>query len=274
MHPPNSLNRRWYLMRSTLLALTMLVAWVYPQQPGDSQSGKEPGQLPALTGQSLKQTAIAGGGGASAGGSIRVEATIGQTIVDLSANPPLSLKSGFWQGAIPCPFSLTRTSEFFGLTGGQGTLSITATGGCQWTAVTAAEWIAFVSDTTGTGNGELAFEVRENFTGSAREDTIIIGDYTYTLVQDGGLGADCDFLILPAFQSFPASGGAGAVEVIVEDRCAWEAVASESFITITSNRVGIGNKTVTYLVAGNSGSGRSGLITIGGKVFAVKQKSG
>ena len=275
MHPSNDLNRRWNLIWRTLLALTIIVPWVYPQQPNSSQLGKHIKEPQALTGQSLKQSVIAGGGGASAGGSIRIEATIGQSVADFSSNPPLALNSGFWPGAIPCPFSLTKTAEMFGLRGGQRALKIIATDGCGWTAVSDVPWVVFVTEITGTGNGEIAFEVRENFTGSAREGTVTIGDYTYTLVQDAGLGAVCNFLLLPALQSLPATGGAGAVQVVADDRCAWDAVPDQSWITITSNRVGIGNRIVTYSVAANSGpSGRNGAITIGGKIFAVKQQRG
>ena len=272
MNAPNPLNRRLFLVVSILLAFTILVPSVYQQQ-GESGPGKDRKESPTTTGPILKQSVIAGGGGASTGGTIRVEASIGQPVVDVASSPPLAVNSGFWPGAIPCPFSLTKTAEMFGLRGGQGALKITATGGCGWTAVSDVPWVAFSTDVAGTSNGELAFEVRENFTGSARQGTVTIGDYIYTLVQDAGLGAACNFLLLPELQSVPATGGAGSIQVVADDRCAWEAVASDGLISITSNKVGIGNKTVTYSVSANPGpSGRNGTITIGGKVFAVKQK--
>jgi len=93
-------------------------------------------------------------------------------------------------------------------------------------------------------------------------------------VQDSGLGEDCQYSISPAFTSFSANGGTGAIQVVAEERCAWQAIASENWITITSSGIGIGNGTVNYTVGTNSGlSGRAGTIVVGGKVFSIKQKA-
>jgi hypothetical protein len=147
-----------------------------------------------------------------------------------------------------------------------------ATESCNWTATDSAGWIYITSKDTGTGNGVVTFEARENFTGSARAATITISGLTQIQVQDGGLGDDCDYSISPAFQSFSSTGGTGSVQVLTAERCAWQAVATASWITITSSQVGIGNGTVTFAVAPNPGSGRDGSIVIAGKAFAVKQK--
>jgi hypothetical protein len=269
MNVPNPLNRRLCLVVSISLAFIILGPSVYPQQ-GENEPGKD---RPTTTGPILKQSVIAGGGGTSTGGTIRVEASIGQPVVHNSVSSPLALNSGFWPGAIPCPFSLTKTAQMFGVGGGPGALRLIAASNCGWSAISDVPWIAFATKIAGNGNGELGFEVRENLTGNARQATVTIGDYIYTLVQDAGLGAECNFLLLPEGQSFPATGGAGAIQVVADDRCAWEAVVSNEVITITSNKVGIGNKMVTYTVSANPGaSGRKGTITVGGKVFTVKQK--
>jgi hypothetical protein len=122
-------------------------------------------------------------------------------------------------------------------------------------------------------NDVVTYEVRENFTGSARQASINISGANHIVVQDGGLGEDCGYSISPRFQSFPANGGSGTINVIAAERCAWQAIASTTWITITSNSVGIGNGIASYTVAANPGTGgRKGTITIGGQVFAVKQK--
>ena len=52
-------------------------------------------------------------------------------------------------------------------------------------------------------------------------------------------------------------------------------VSSVSWVTITSFDVGIGNGSITYMLAANPGvSGRNGTIIIGGKALGVKQKAG
>jgi hypothetical protein len=58
-----------------------------------------------------------------------------------------------------------------------------------------------------------------------------------------------------------------------ESRCAWQAVSSAGWITVTSASSGIGEATVNYTIASNpTGNGRRGTITIAGRVFSVKQK--
>jgi hypothetical protein len=120
----------------------------------------------------------------------------------------------------------------------------------------------------------VTFEIRENFAASARTATLSIGGQTVTIVQDGGLGDDCQYSIFPPFTSFSASGGTGTIQVSAEERCARQAIASQSWITITSYGIGIGNGSVSYAVGVNGGpSGRAGTIVVGGKAFAIRQKA-
>jgi len=121
-----------------------------------------------------------------------------------------------------------------------------------------ADWITLTSSDTGTGNDVVTFEVRENFTGSPRQTSINFGSLTQFVVQDAGLGEDCNYSINPPFQSFAASGGSGTINVVAEERCAWQAASTAGWITITSQNVGVGNATVSYCVEASTGtSGRS-----------------
>jgi hypothetical protein len=180
----------------------------------------------------------------------------------------------FIVGPPACAFGTSPSSKFFPMNGGSGSVNVVTGSSCSWTAVASDNWITIVSADNGTGNGVVDFEVRENFTGSARQTTINISGQLLTIVQDGGLGDDCGYSISPGFQAFSAAGGSDLINVIAEERCAWQAVSSAPWVTITSAGVGIGNGTVSYAVAPNPGpSGRAATITIGGKVFAVKQKA-
>jgi hypothetical protein len=53
--------------------------------------------------------------------------------------------------------------------------------------------------------------------------------------------------------------------------CEWNATANVTWITITSGS-GIGNGTMSYVVASNPGATRIGKITVAGRVHTVKQK--
>jgi len=181
---------------------------------------------------------------------------------------------GAWRVPL-CAFSVSQLEVFVTASGGPASINIGAPSGCAWFASTAESWITIVSGDSGSGNGSLALELRENFTGAARQGIITLAGHTITVVQDGGLGEDCAVAIAPLFQSFSAGGGTGSINVFAEERCAWHAVSNSSWITVTSSAVGIGNGVVSYSVAPNStSSGRSGAITIGGRTFSIKQKGG
>ena len=89
---------------------------------------------------------------------------------------------------------------------------------------------------------------------------------TVTILQDG-----CSYSLSPMNQSFVVSGGMGNITVTAGSGCGWMATSSDSFIMITSGNNGIGNGSVTYTIAANSGSARTGTINIGGQTFTVTQ---
>lgn len=172
-----------------------------------------------------------------------------------------------------CSCALSQPSAFVPANGGQGSVNMATGSSCTWTAQSNASWITMTSASSGTGNATLTFEVRENFTGSARTGTLSIGDQSFTVVQDGGASPDCSLSLSSFSNTYAASGGSGSVMVGTESRCAWSATSNVNWITFTSATNGIGNATVSYTVASNPDtSGRKGTITVSGQAIAVKQK--
>ncbi|MEN3332958.1 MAG: hypothetical protein V7641_2323 [Blastocatellia bacterium] len=171
-----------------------------------------------------------------------------------------------------CSGTLSPTSHVFPASGGDGSVSVTAPAGCNWTAASDVSWITLTSASSASGSAMVTFEVRENATGSARSGTVTIGGQSFTAMQDSGLGDNCDYTISPTAQSFPAAGGNGTLNVANAEGCAWQAVSNVGWITITSGN-GIGNGTVRYSVAANSGeTSRHATIAIAGRTFSIKQK--
>ncbi len=88
-------------------------------------------------------------------------------------------------------------------------------------------------------------------------------------------GIDCTaYSLSPASKSFGSSGGSGSIGVTTTSGCSWNTSSNESWISITSGSSGTGNGTVSYSVLSNTGSTRTGAITIAGKTFTVTQDVG
>jgi Zn-dependent metalloprotease len=86
-------------------------------------------------------------------------------------------------------------------------------------------------------------------------------------------GGACSFSINPTSASFAAAGGSASVTVTTQAGCNWTAVSNNSFITITSGASGTGSGTVSYSVAANTSTARSGSLTIAGLTHSVSQAS-
>ncbi|HLF82609.1 MAG TPA: choice-of-anchor V domain-containing protein [Blastocatellia bacterium] len=173
-----------------------------------------------------------------------------------------------------CSYSLSSPSGFFSMSGGAGKVNLTTGAGCDWAAASDTSWITLTSSGNGTGSDTVTFEVRENFTSSARSGTLIIADLTYTVVQDGGLGEGCNYVISPTAVVYPPGGGSGTINVFAASGCAWQAATNAGWVSITSGTTGIGDAAVGYTVAANPGpGGRKATIAIAGWTFRIKQKS-
>ena len=177
-----------------------------------------------------------------------------------------------------CTFTINPVSQAIAATGGAGApVTVTAATGCAWTAASNASWITVTSGANGSGNGSVAFTVGAN-TGASRSGTITIATHTFTLNQAAEPGPPpppppppCTYSIDPASASVAAAGGPGAAAVTAGTACAWTATTTAAWITITSGAAGIGNGSVGFTVAANTGAERTGTIAIAGQAFMVTQ---
>jgi hypothetical protein len=83
----------------------------------------------------------------------------------------------------------------------------------------------------------------------------------------------CAPTIAPSSASIPAAGGTGSVTVTAGAGCAWTAASNAAWISITAGSSGTGNGTVSYSVAANGASARSGTLTIAGQTFTANQSA-
>jgi serine protease AprX len=170
--------------------------------------------------------------------------------------------------------TISPISQLFSNTGGEGMINVSAQVGFNWTAASNASWIIITSAASGTGNGLVAYLVRDNMSGTPRQGTMTVAGKIFTVIQDGAVAGDCKYGLNPVFNGFTAPGGTGSTNIQVESNCAWKAVSNDAWITITSGCCGIGPGTLSYSVAANPGpSARNGTITVAGQVFSIKQKA-
>ena len=166
-----------------------------------------------------------------------------------------------------CAASLNPISQSATSSGGPGApIAVTIASGCAWTATSNASWLSVTSGASGSGNGTVHFSVAAS-TGPARTGTLTIAGQTFTVSQLSG----CAYAINPTSTSASKNDDTGKFDVTTAAGCAWTAVSQVSWITITSGASGSGNGTVTFAVAANQGSERTGTILVGGRTFTVTQ---
>ncbi|MBL6992236.1 MAG: matrixin family metalloprotease [Bacteriovoracaceae bacterium] len=84
-------------------------------------------------------------------------------------------------------------------------------------------------------------------------------------------GSACTYSISPTSGSFTSSGGSSSVSVTASSStCAWTASESLSWVSLSPTS-GTGSGTVTVSVSANTGSARSGSVTIAGKTYSISQ---
>ncbi len=165
-----------------------------------------------------------------------------------------------------CTYSIAPNSQAFGISGGNGSVTVTATPGCVWTATSNAAWISMTSGSTGTGNGSVGYTVSAN-TSAPRTGTLTIAGKVLTVSQAG----TCSYSIAPNSQAFGISGGNGSVTVTATPGCVWTATSNAAWISMTSGSTGTGNGSVGYTVSANASAARTGTLTVAGKVLTVSQ---
>ncbi len=146
-------------------------------------------------------------------------------------------------------------------------MTVTAGGGCAWTAVSNVPWIDITSGASDTGNGTVRYSV-DATTGPARSGTMTIGGHTFTVNQASG----CTYQVSPAtFNNVPALGATRSVTVTTAAGCTWTTTPHVSWITVTNGASGNGNGTVTLAIAANLIGSRSGTVTVAGQTVTVNQ---
>jgi hypothetical protein len=173
----------------------------------------------------------------------------------------------------PCRYDLGPANQNVNASGGAGSINIVTTSDCSWTAASEVGWITVTSSPSGNGNGSVNFTVASN-QGEARSSAIVIANQRANITQAGVMAPPptCTTSISPTSSNVPAVGGSGiSVTVSAGPMCQWSTSSGASWLTINAGATGTGNGTVVFSVAPNTGSQRTGTLSIAGRAFTVTQ---
>ena len=81
-----------------------------------------------------------------------------------------------------CAYALGVGSTSVASAGGAGSVSLTTSSACPWTASSSASWLAVTSATSGAGSATVSYTVAAN-TGAARSANLTIGGRTFLVSQ-------------------------------------------------------------------------------------------
>ncbi|HEY7337893.1 MAG TPA: SBBP repeat-containing protein [Bryobacteraceae bacterium] len=92
----------------------------------------------------------------------------------------------FWSIIATCDFTLSSPGGV-AASGGAGSISITTTPECGWTATTPDSWITLTpAQPSGVGTGSVSYTVAAN-NGASRSGSIVIGGQNVNITQGGGV---------------------------------------------------------------------------------------
>ena len=170
---------------------------------------------------------------------------------------------------LKCQVTTSNSMELAPAAGVSGTLTVSTTRDCSWSATSGAVWIVITSENTGQGNGSVAYRVAENTDPAPRRGAVTVNDVQTAIAQEG---APCRFTIAAPSTAIPAGGGTATITVTASaGGCAWTASSQTEWIQVTGGSTGTGNGSVTLSTAANVGAARSGTVTVGGQVVTLSQ---
>jgi hypothetical protein len=210
--------------------------------------------------------------------------TVTQAAAPQPAPPPPPAPTPPPSPAPTCTFTVAPGSLGVGPAASTGSLSVTTTGACSWTAVSHADWISVASGASGSGNGTVQLTIAANTGTADRTGALTVAGQTVTVTQAAPAPAppptapapppSCTFTLSTVSDSIGASASTRQLQVAASGgQCAWTASSQASWITITQGASGTGSGTVGYSATANTSAGpRTGTLTVAGQTVTVTQE--
>lgn len=171
-----------------------------------------------------------------------------------------------------CTFVVAPGAQSISSSTASGSVAVTTTNECTWTATTDVGWITLIPPTTGRGSGTVGFTVANNSPTNASERTgsVIIAGGRSTIMQAAS-GPSCLSTIDPGRQTIGAAGGAGTPIGVSTSGCQWTAASNAPWIRVMAGATGSGSGLVAFSVEANTGAERIGALTIAGHTATITQ---
>ncbi|MBP6734360.1 MAG: carboxypeptidase regulatory-like domain-containing protein [Chromatiaceae bacterium] len=148
-----------------------------------------------------------------------------------------------------CVSSLSPLQREHLAAGGSGTVAVSAKAGCAWQANSNAPWIQVTAGQSGTGTGEVTYQVAANTLTNGRIGTLTIGGHAFSISQAGSGAvvrlADLGGVVRNAATGLPLGGASvqlGAAQTVSQagtGAYAFAGVAAGDY-SLTASKAGYG----------------------------------
>ena len=151
-------------------------------------------------------------------------------------------------GILSCGFTGLNPpfSQSFGAEGGRGSIQVTPSSGCPWTATSDVPWVAVTSGWSGTGSGSLTYSVAPNLDSSPRSGALSIGNASFRVDQSGGTPTTEGVVFVPVvLDVFGVAPSHYTSELTLTNRSTRDASIRLTYTGATDLGGGSGSATVT-----------------------------
>ncbi len=120
--------------------------------------------------------------------NVPVESLALHTVSGLTNLHAFTYGRGVWRvmaSNATCSYALSVTGQRLTADGGTRGVQLNVPGGCNWNAVSNADWITLTAGNSGSGNGTINYYVASNNSPTARFGTISVANKTLLVEQEG-----------------------------------------------------------------------------------------
>jgi hypothetical protein len=194
------------------------------------------------------------------------------------------------QAAAPCRYEVVPSAINVGAARGEVTVRLDAPDGCRWTARGDTSWIGTPAPAEGSGSATVRIAIQAN-PAQPRSGSVTIGNATVRINQSGttdgapappapepapnppgpGPTPSCSYSVSPTQFALGATGELVTIDVTAQGGCPWTASTGTPWIVLPPGAAGSGSGSIRAEVRGNTGSARTGTITVADHTVTIEQ---